>query len=302
MAKYVLTQKKRVIPLLKERGAYLETMGDSKSAKIIRNQLSLDQLIRGFDSSTADMLLVLSPTSVYQRSDSLLRMGWTVDEDYILNRLFISKHPAFLSLTIKYFSELGLNKSEVQDIWKGLTMDRIVCENSDDNCFYSEFDQSKAPNTFYKSKASNMVPVSNPHLDQFLHYITENVPVVGEFIKVFCQPPKLATSVITETTEDSGISSYQPSKAKKNHVQKSKRNDENRRSSPRVTGARKNEKRKSDSNPNNLSKRTVLTELNWPLFYNFFYVVRKFCFEIHFEINLKNDNFLAYWLTLKYKP
>lgn len=261
MAKYVLTQKKRVIPLLKERGAYLETMGDSKSAKIIRNQLSLDQLIRGFDSSIADMLLVLSPTSVYQRSDSLLRMGWTVDEDYILDRLFISKHPAFLSLTIKYFSELGLNKSEVQDIWKGLTVDRIVCENSD-ACFYSEFNQSKAPNTFYKSKASNMVAVSNPHLDQFLNYITENVPVVGEFIQVFCQPSKLATSVITTTTMDSGISSYQPSKAKKNHVLKSKRTDENRRSSPRVTVARNNEKRKSDTTPNDLSKRTVLTELN----------------------------------------
>ena len=257
----MLTQKKRVIPLLKEKAAYLETMGDGKSAKIIRNQLGLDQL-RGFESSTADIILVLSPIAVYPRADSLLRLGWTVDEEIILDGLFISKHPAFLSLTLKYFSDLGLEQSEVQEIYNGLTLDRNLWETSDKNFSYSELNHSRAPVTFYKRKAFNTVDVSNPRLDHFLNYISEMVPQVGEFIRVFCQPSNPATSVITEITEDSGISSFPPNKVKKTQVQRTTENNENRRVSPRVSLSRKPEKRKSDGKLNVSSKRTVLTELN----------------------------------------
>jgi len=267
MCKYAISQKNTVLPLLKESIIFHETLGDTKTATVIKGQLSPDSL-KSLESVTRDILLVVSPTVVSRMEDSL-------DTGLDITKHFISNHPAFLPLTVKYFSESSYDLSVAQDIFAGLTSDRRYCDDQGSDMFSEISSHRMSLSVFYKSRPSSIARVSNPDLDSFLEYIGCNLPDLGDFIRLFCYPPKPTMSIasrFTELTESSGVSSFEPKAVKKKRLARLKESEEEtRRVSPRgggggaaasPRGASKELKRKSDSRDANSSKRTVLAEIN----------------------------------------
>lgn len=240
--------------MLKERSVFLETMGDGKSAHIVRKQVSAD-LLKELESMTRDTLMVLSPTAVSHRDTPLLRAGWNVAQEFILNSLFLSNHPAFLPYTVDFFKDMNIKKA--QDIWSGLTSDRVHMDPAEGNLLFSDPASRVSSVQFYKARELN--GISNPDLDSFLNYLSNQVPGVGEFLKQFCYPSKPGMSIIsqnTELTESSGVSSFLPSAMKR--LPKHNENADFRRVSPRVSAR----KRKSDVAVEAATKRPVLREHN----------------------------------------
>ena len=237
-------------------------MGDKKSIALLEPQLHSEQL-KPLEFITRDVLLVLSPTSVYQRDGSLFLSSWTQEDDLVLNGLFMSNHPAFLSNTLQF---VGAQDDQANNmIWKNLIADRTHCDNAGGGNLFSEQTSGRlGTNQFYKSRSA-ATTVPNPDLDAYMKHVSSHMPEVGEFIRLFCgppPPPMSITSQDTELTESSGVSSFEP-KALKRRMLKQKENGvaDGRRSSPRVI-VDNVLKRRSDNTLQSTSKRPVLTELN----------------------------------------
>ena len=257
-----------MLPLLKESVIYHDTLNDARNASIIRQQLHAASL-RPLESLTRDLLMVVSPTVVFRREDVVPR---TMEAELDLNRLFISNHPAFLPLTVKYFGELSPESGVVQPIFAGLTSERRYSEDQACQMFVETSTSRMSTSVFYRSQAPPETNrINNPELESYLDYLGLTVPELANFLKVFCNVPRAlrpAMSIAsrhTEVTESSGVSSFHPKRTRKSKA------DEKELDSPRRTmrtprsGEKErpisSNKRKQTSDATK-SKRTVLSEIN----------------------------------------
>lgn len=283
VCKYVVSQKQQVLPMLKEIAIHLATIGDEKSARLVRNQLSQDEL-KPLECTARDILLLLSPTSVSISEDSSLCCDH-IDDQFLMNSLFLHRQPAFLSLIIKYFKDMPTQL--VQTIFAGLASDRYGCGDADRPAMFAESTAgTNAPSAasrhgrvssynFYRggsgsgggnSTASGATPtgnwsaISNPDLDSLLNFLMTSLPNVGDFLRLFCLPPKSTTSVYSQNSS-SGVSSLEPGSLKTKRLTK-KNGPTSGGVSLRTSARRQELELKRRHEESGVSTRHVLTERN----------------------------------------
>jgi len=212
VCKYLLEQKKHVIPMLKERSLSMQTAGKRGLATMIKSQ-TLSKELSSLEAVTRDVLVILSPTLVFKTEGSVFNKPG-LDEDELIKDLFMSNHPAFLSLTMKYFE--GRPAAEARRIWSELSSDRAYGTQSQDNPIF--FSSAAHPGQagsrlgsgqFYRGRPSGLAAVSNPELDSYLKFLGEQLKDIGNFFFEFwCRPEpgrSMLSSACTEVTESSGV-------------------------------------------------------------------------------------------------
>ena len=198
--------------MLKERSLSMQTAGKRGLATMIKSQ-TLSKELSSLEAVTRDVLVILSPTLVFKTEGSVFNKPG-LDEDELIKDLFMSNHPAFLSLTMKYFE--GRSAAEARRIWSELSSDRAYGTQSQDNpiFFSSTAHQGQAGSRlgsgqFYRGRPSGLAAVSNPELDSYLKFLGEQLKDIGNFFFEFwCRPEpgrSMLSSACTEVTESSGV-------------------------------------------------------------------------------------------------
>jgi len=261
VCKYLLDQKRRVLPILKDSSRKMEIQGKSTCSSIVKAQYST-QALYCLESVTRDVLMILSPTIVFKSENSVFdRPG--LDEEELLKDLFMSEHPAFLSITMQYVRNMC--RQEARTTWRGLSSDRVYGTRSQETPIFSSTKVSNnlarvGSSNFYHNTLNSNTMISNPDVDAYIKFIGQELPIVKTFLHEFSSCGQSGHSVLsntTEVTESSGIFSMQST------VPKTRKYTKNVENSVNIT-QRYGSKRKSEDNMHmsTRTKRKVLTEMN----------------------------------------
>ena len=243
----------------------MEIQGKPTCSSIVKAQYSTQGLY-SLESVTRDVLMILSPTIVFKSENSVFdRLG--VEEEELLKDLFMSEHPAFLSITMQYVNNMA--SQDARKTWGGLSSDRVYGTRSQETPIFSSTKVSNnlarvSSSNFYYNTSNSNAMISNPDVDSYIKFIGHQLPIVKTFLHEFSscgQPPgNSVLSNTTEVTESSGIFSMESAVLKKKKYTKSVEN--NLKSTP--VRQRYGSKRKSEDNihMSTRTKRKVLSEMN----------------------------------------
>lgn len=235
----------------------METAGKTSMACMIKHQISSKEL-SSLESVTRDVLMILSPTLVFKTEDSVFSKEG-LNEDELIRDMFMSEHPAFLSLTMKYFE--GRPAAETRRVWSGLSSDRVYGTQSQDNPIFSNSSHTMAgrrvsSTQFYRGRLSGLAMVSNPEVDSYLKFLGDQLPDIGNFFFEFWCRPEPGRSVVssaTEATESSGIFTMDTIRSRDTESNL-------KRTSPPIS-SKKKRKIETPNDKSLRSKRTVLREI-----------------------------------------